>query len=588
MKEQKITLNNFESFFDPVILERGLEYYQDQRVSHLQKVDQGLWLASVHGQHDYTVTIRTHRSVIKSWECDCPFEYGSVCKHVVAVLHEMAEEQTLKKMTEDQGPSARNSQSPAPKRKSRQDHIEEIFEKAGIDELQKFLRMQLGRNKEVRYEFLSYFADLIDEDMKPKYKRLVADIIKASEDNHGFIDYRRSFEFARRIDGLIGKADQLIERKNYFESIIICQSVLEGLLEAIHSMDDSSGEAGASLELAFNIMTKATSHLESPLFKDELFQYCLRHYAVKKYAGFGFEIRFLELASLLIRTPDQEKDFFAMIEKELNMLKSEAHGEWKYKSLLQIKMDYLQQRNRPAEVHHILETNKEIPEFRESLVDEAIKKGDHQLARDLIQEGIMIARKKKHPGTEYQWMDKLLSIAMKEKDIPRIRELAEIMYFDNHTEYKKYYTVLKRSFEADEWTIKVDELIRKIKGPMERGSGGNARRLADIFTEEGYHDRLLTLLKTNNDNFYFVFSNLHKLPSAYAEEIPALVRPGLDHIASVAGTSRYKELARFLNDISELPGGKDFVSTYIKTIQSRYANRPAMLRILESKLPAYF
>ncbi|HNS46490.1 MAG TPA: hypothetical protein PKH94_04560 [Bacteroidales bacterium] len=52
--------------------------------------------------------------------------------------------------------------------------------------------------------------------------------------------------------------------------------------------------------------------------------------------------------------------------------------------------------------------------------------------------------------------------------------------------------------------------------------------------------------------------------------------------------SLVKMKEHILKDISQLPGGKDFVRTYIKTIQSRYANRPAMLRILEAKLPGYF
>jgi hypothetical protein len=44
------------------------------------------WTAEVEGSDLYTVEIKLNNGEIVSWECDCPYDYGDICKHVVAVL----------------------------------------------------------------------------------------------------------------------------------------------------------------------------------------------------------------------------------------------------------------------------------------------------------------------------------------------------------------------------------------------------------------------------------------------------------------------------------------------------------------------
>lgn len=89
---------NIQKMFPPVIYRRGLEYYNNNRVSDLlYDINYQVWTATVHGTEDYFVEINMKEFGKGSVEtyCDCPAfsTYGS-CKHIAAVLLSIAARET--------------------------------------------------------------------------------------------------------------------------------------------------------------------------------------------------------------------------------------------------------------------------------------------------------------------------------------------------------------------------------------------------------------------------------------------------------------------------------------------------------------
>jgi uncharacterized Zn finger protein len=82
----KVLLSNFETVFDPVIVERGEEYFCSNAVRGLKQLKAGDWVASVEGTEVYTVHVLLKGNTIQRHSCSCPYDIGPVCKHVVAVL----------------------------------------------------------------------------------------------------------------------------------------------------------------------------------------------------------------------------------------------------------------------------------------------------------------------------------------------------------------------------------------------------------------------------------------------------------------------------------------------------------------------
>lgn len=66
---------------DPVILDRGREYLLRGCVRSLKKVDERIYRAQVQGSEWYELVVDLDKSgTILSLECDCPYDFGPVCK----------------------------------------------------------------------------------------------------------------------------------------------------------------------------------------------------------------------------------------------------------------------------------------------------------------------------------------------------------------------------------------------------------------------------------------------------------------------------------------------------------------------------
>lgn len=86
----------------PTVFHRGFTYYIKGRVFALESEEDGYtWYAIVNGNRSYQVKIKIHHRFIFP-ECTCPaFETWEECKHIVAVLLEMADLQDLRKYKKD-------------------------------------------------------------------------------------------------------------------------------------------------------------------------------------------------------------------------------------------------------------------------------------------------------------------------------------------------------------------------------------------------------------------------------------------------------------------------------------------------------
>ena len=79
----KIPINKFEQYIDATILKRGLSYYRNGKVNEPMVKAEGEYEAIVEGTENYTVQIKIMKNEIVEFVCNCPYDLGPVCKHVV-------------------------------------------------------------------------------------------------------------------------------------------------------------------------------------------------------------------------------------------------------------------------------------------------------------------------------------------------------------------------------------------------------------------------------------------------------------------------------------------------------------------------
>ena len=89
-----MNFKDFEQELPGDILAKGKSYFGTGAVGELLK-EGGHWFATVEGSSLYEVAIKGIRS-IKEWDCNCPYDHGPICKHVVAVLYAVKDHNTRK------------------------------------------------------------------------------------------------------------------------------------------------------------------------------------------------------------------------------------------------------------------------------------------------------------------------------------------------------------------------------------------------------------------------------------------------------------------------------------------------------------
>lgn len=103
---KKIKRNTIQHLFPHHIYERGLTYYLEDRVKELSyNRNMETWFAHVQGSKEYYAEVHLdemHTGKIKTY-CACPaFEQYKTCKHLVAVLLEIADQQTTINKVDEQ------------------------------------------------------------------------------------------------------------------------------------------------------------------------------------------------------------------------------------------------------------------------------------------------------------------------------------------------------------------------------------------------------------------------------------------------------------------------------------------------------
>ena len=89
-----MNLKNFEKIVEPDILNRGFRLYEEGYILEVEQVEKGEFVASVRGSDKYAVTIKLSDILeMTSHSCDCPYDWGTVCKHEVAVMYHIKDKQ---------------------------------------------------------------------------------------------------------------------------------------------------------------------------------------------------------------------------------------------------------------------------------------------------------------------------------------------------------------------------------------------------------------------------------------------------------------------------------------------------------------
>ncbi|MEM6763540.1 MAG: SWIM zinc finger family protein [Bacteroidota bacterium] len=555
-------LQDFESDLAPNLKEKGLVYYKDSRVQMLEEVASGIWYAEVLGTEDYQVQIKLHRNTIKEWECDCPFDKGPICKHVIATLYAISEQKGVKTI-----------------KTSKDNQVDIILKRVTSKELHAFILTQLEKNTPLKEALVAHFADYIIEEGGEDYNTIVKSLAQQFQGHYGEIEGHKVPELHKAYRFLIGNVTELLSKEERRKAFSIIRAFLEELPGIILITDDYTGILYELLEETFECFrTLALS--SPPILKDDYFDFCRERVEADSYHG-NLRADFLELAELLITTLQQEEAYLALIDKLIGSQDGGYFGDFATIKLIKRKINFLLQSDKPDKAEDIIQENLQYDDIRQIRVDHLIANGNLASARTVALEGQELAERDKKWNFIIKWQEKRLEIAKLRNDAREIRVLARALFL--HKTNQDYYDLLKSTFEEEEWEEEWHSLYQEIF-QTNTYSISTFHKLAFMLLSENKIIDLMELVVKRGGldslerySIYFKDSYPQITLLAYEEKLNEMLKQ--------TGRTIYHELVRHLKQLEGIRGGPEMVKKLVRNYRQEYARRRVMLEILNKQYP---
>jgi len=559
----QIPLNQFELYIDETILKRGLQYFKNGHVHEPIEISLGIYEAIVEGSQDYTVQLTLKNGVITEYICDCPYDFGPVCKHVAAVIFYLQQDELeLNKKTK----KTKAGRTPkAAKRKTIAQQVDELLEKATHEELKQFIKENTTQNIPFRNLFLSSFAQHNSDESKELYTKQVKSILKTASDKHGFIDWSASRLVSNAVYNLLESAQKQIENQNFKSAFYICTAVMEQMAKALQYADDSYGNIGDCVDAAYEMLHTIALEQTTEEIRKLIIEYCFTAFDKQIYSDWDWHIGVLRLASLLLKTEDETERIFDQIEKaQRSDYEREEAQSIKYEILLKTKGE------NAAEKY--LEQNITNSNLRREAIKKSLEKKNYEKAISIAKDGINYDKKDK-PGLVIEWYDWLLKIAQAQNNTDKIIEYARFLFINNFRHEQDYYEILKQHVKPEKWVAFLEDVIQDITAKKRWLDTG---LIADIFIKEEWWDRLLELVK-KSPNLYTIDHYEKYLSKKYPNEIVELYADGITgYLKNSVGRKHYQNACRYIRKIIKL-GARDKANEIISYLRTEYPKRKALM-----------
>lgn len=560
----QIPLNHFEQYVDETILKRGLKYFKTGLVHQPEEISPGEYEAIVEGTEDYTVKLTLKNGVITEHVCNCPYDMGPVCKHVVAVIFYLQQDElgltAGKKKTKNKTPA---------KRKTITEQLDELLAKVSHDELMQFVREQALENASFRNVILSSFVQHNTNESKEVYAKQVKSILKAVSNRHGFIDWSSSRLVNRAVDNLLVSAQKQMDRRNFRSTIFICAAVMEQMTLALQFADDSNGDIGGCVEAACQMLDRMATEKLPEETRKQLIEYCFTSYEKQVFSGWDWHLDVLRLSALLIKTEEETVRILKLIDQEKkSQYEMEEAQNIKYEVLLKTKDESVAEKFLKENIHN--------SNLRQKAIEKALKGKEFDRAISLAKDGINYDMNKK-PGLVRDWYDWLLKIAQAQNDTEKIIEYARFLFIDHFNNEQDYYAILKEQVKPEQWNTFIEAVIQDIS---KRNRWLDSGMIAQIFIKEQWWPRLLALVKeTPSLNTLDAYEKY--LSKLYSKEIAALYADAvLNYLKENVGRNYYQTACRYIRKIIKL-GARDIADEVVAHLRAEYPSRKALMEELE-------
>jgi len=539
-----MNIQNFEKYVDNKILARGIDYYESGYVTSLE-YDDGEWIAEVEGSEDYTVsvTISDNREILESF-CDCPYDWGSYCKHQVAAFFALRKNGAQSK---SQNTSKKESLSDILTKLDKQTLIALIIEYAKI-------------YKPIKSEIELRYATKID------ITKSARDIIRSSINavkHRGYVEYRYINAATDGADTVLQMIEDKIDANELLIAVSLGIIIVEEMMDLMDSCDDSNGHVGRAISCAVDkiqdaVLAMPKNHKDSK----NIFDTIMTHALSDKYNGW-IDWRMSLLSALvplcyIKENREQLEGYLTAPGSQKEIWHQDYDLRQKQGILLEITTLY----DGKSAASKYIEENLDNIDFRNMAIKSAMERGDYSKVISLCIEG-------EESNIQYPGIVKNLKAlrytaynASGKIEEQKLLSL-EILLDGDFGYYLKY----KNLWSKDEWSSVISDVLEKAEKTSTRDL------YLKIIVHEKLKPRILTYCRKHPDAI--VNYHTHLLPE-YKQEVGQIFSNYIRQQAQRANErSQYSEICRLIKTCDKAClGATDDVCA---EILFKYAKRPAFM-----------
>jgi len=552
----QIPINEFEQIVDETILKRGVNYYKRGYVIDFSEIATGEYEAIVAGTEDYTVRLTIEDEIINEHQCDCPYYFGPVCKHVAAAIFYF-QEHSLQTNEFQQQTTIKKTTSVA-------QQITALLKDIPQHELIAFIEENCKNDKKFANYFLATFGYLSKNQSKEVCQRQIHSILRTAAGKYGWIDWSEMKHVVNTLMPFLENANRSLKNRNDENVFFITTALLEEVTDAFQFADDSSGDLGYFIESAMALLSELSKQELSEILRKQVFDYCIWSFNTKKFEGWDWHLGILDLAGDLVEKENEADVILGCLDT--------VSREYEMEQAQSLKLGLLRRFKSEDEVEKYVGQHISNASIRTNEIEKAFKSNDFDRVIQLSEDGIKCDRKDK-PGLVKDWYNWLLKAAQAQRHTQKIIEYARFLFIDNFYPQQDYYQILKDHIDAENWGAFLEEIITETSA-IKRWDYLDLIR--QIYIKEEWWERLFVMLKLN-PSMEKIEQNEEYLAKDYTPELIGLYSERiLDYVAGSVGRSHYRTACKYLRRMMKL-GGNQEVNTLIEFFRKQYPQRKALI-----------
>lgn len=530
----------WETYFQKRILDRGYDYYFDDRVEDLH-INSNRIKAVVHGTDFYHVEIKLNGNQIIGMSCDCPYaQDGHNCKHMAAVLYEWQLSATY--------PVIDNSK---------------LVKEASEEDVRSFLIQVLDANPDIVESFKQYtqnefsLTTMIDD---------LEGVVDSYSDGYHYIDYEFSRDFCDNYEDAVDKwLDLLKNKKQYslaFKFLLKAYDIFDKL-----DIDDNEGE---TFDVSFYIIDAWSNIIMCMEKSERIDAFNLLKQFLNNIRYSYDRIDILQVFFNHLKGEDLLKLQIDFVKEQLDYIESHndiLDREYVIDGFAKMYLELLKKNNASKkEINAIYKKYWECGSIRMDCIYTCINNEEYDEALDYIDKCIDLDYE--NQALMKRNIELKKDIYKKQGNTEAYREeLKNLILFFDDTNIEDYIE-LRSCYLDKEWIKERDSIIEQLTP---------GRFLCEILETEQLYEQLIDVLLRSDDK-YLLHQYTGLLSDEYPEQLLQVYRESVEKQAESKGSRKhYYQIVEELRIMKSITGGDKVVDEIIKRWKVQYKNRSAML-----------